>query len=93
MDWRQRFLAASAACALGLPYFQQADLVNLLVFPIGWLPLLGNLGFLYYWFQWDALKILTLVPLVIYLVIVVPAGVQMIRNRRHGIDSGSIDPR
>lgn len=81
MDWRRRFLAASAACALGLPYFQQADLISLLVFPFGWLPLLGNLGFIYYWIQWDALKLLIVVPIMLYLLIVIPSTFRLIKSR------------
>jgi len=40
---------------LGLPYFQQADLISLFIFPAGWLPLVGNPGLLLPVFGYPAL--------------------------------------
>jgi hypothetical protein len=81
MDWRKRLVALLAASTLALPYFQQADLLVLYAFPIGFYPILGNLGFLYYWYQWDALQWLALVPLAIYLGVLLPELVKLFRRR------------
>ncbi len=62
----KRMLALLAAAALGVPYFQQTDLLLMFSLPLGWLPLLGNLGYLYLAFQWEALQVLTLVPALVY---------------------------
>ncbi len=70
----RRFLALAAAVPLAVPYFQQADLLALYVLPIGWLPvLLGNLGLLFFQFQFKILVFLWIVPLVVYLSIILPA--------------------
>jgi len=63
---KDRFLGLLAAIPLILPYFQQADLQSLFVFPYGPIILLGNLGFLKM-FGWEALRIsLQIVSLLIY---------------------------
>ncbi len=62
----KRLAAVAAASALALPYFQQTDLLMLFVLPIGWLGLLGNLGYLMVAYHWKALQVLVVVPLVIY---------------------------
>jgi len=51
-----RFLSLLAAIPLLLPYFQQADLLALFVFPFGPVVLLGNLGFAKV-FGWSALRL------------------------------------
>jgi hypothetical protein len=49
-------------------------LLALFVLPVGWLPvLLGNLGFLFFKFQFDALQFLGLIPLLIYAALILPA--------------------
>ncbi|NWF68568.1 MAG: hypothetical protein HXY40_05735 [Chloroflexi bacterium] len=63
----RRFVALAAAAALALPYYQQADLLALYVLPVGWLPLLGNLGYLYPVFGWGALQGLWIIPAIAYL--------------------------
>ena len=63
----QRFIAFVAAIGLGLPYFQQVDLLFLLVMPIGWIGLLGNLGYLMGFYRWTALQFLFLLPLAVYI--------------------------
>jgi hypothetical protein len=62
----RRFMALAAASALGLPYFQQTDLLFLFTLPVGWPVLLGNLGYFFAVYQWLALQALAIVPLVIY---------------------------
>lgn len=75
----RRFVALACAIPLCLPYFQQADLVVLFVFPLGWLPALGNLGFLFIPFGWLALKILALVPIVGYTAALWPPVARVLR--------------
>lgn len=75
LDRARRFLALAAACPLMLPYFQQTDLLALFVLPVGWLPvLLGNLGYLFFQFQFEALRWLWVAPLTVYLAILLPAA-------------------
>jgi len=80
LSWHRRFIALVCACTLALPYFQQADLLILYVLPVGAFPVLGNLGFLYPWVQWDALKVIAVVPLTIYMVILIPAFTALLRR-------------
>lgn len=65
---QRRFLALVAAMGLALPYFQQNDLLFLLVMPIGWIGLLGNLGYFMGSYGWVALQFLVFIPLLIYIV-------------------------
>lgn len=71
----RRFMALAAASALGLPYFQQTDLLFLFTLPVGWPILLGNLGYFFAVYQWVALQALAIVPLVIYTLTLGPAFV------------------
>jgi hypothetical protein len=81
LSWHRRYIALVCACTLAFPYFQQADLLILYVLPVGAFPVLGNLGFLYPWFQWDALKLMAVVPLAIYLVILFPVFKDLLRRK------------
>lgn len=81
LSWHRRYISLVCACTLAFPYFQQADLLILYVLPVGAFPVLGNLGFLYPWLQWDALKLMAIVPLTIYLVIIIPAFTALLRSR------------
>ncbi|SRR6266496_1843767 len=69
---QRRFIALVAAMALALPYFQQSDLLFLLVMPIGWMGLLGNLGYFMNRYGWLALQSLALLPLVVYGITLLP---------------------
>ncbi len=62
----RRVVAVAAAAGLAMPYFQQSDLVHLYMLPVGWVPLLGNLGYLLLVLQWEALRLLTIVAAVVY---------------------------
>ncbi len=73
----QRFLALVAATGLALPYFQQTDLLFLLVLPIGWIALLGNLGYFFVVYGWVALRVLALAPLTVYIVTLAPPFVSL----------------
>ncbi len=78
---RTRLLSMAAACTFALPYFQQADLLALFILPVGWLPsLLGNLGFLFFEYQYDALRMLWGIPLIIYLSLILPASYHTMRR-------------
>lgn len=56
----------TATLALTSPYFQQGDLLMLLVLPIGWVGLLGNIGFLFAVLEWQALKLTAALPVAVY---------------------------
>lgn len=62
----RRLVAVLAATALSLPYFQQTDLLVLYALPVGWVGLLGNLGYLMAFIGWGALPLMVIVPLVTY---------------------------
>jgi len=82
LEREKRFLALSAACPLVIPYFQSADLLTLYVLPIGWLPvLLGNLGFLFFKYQLQALRWLWIVPMSLYLAILLPILYRLIHEK------------
>ncbi len=59
-------IGITATLALTSPYFQQGDLLMLLVLPVGWLGLLANVGFLYVVYGWDALKLPVVFPAAVY---------------------------
>jgi hypothetical protein len=61
-----RIASLVAAAALGVPYFQQADLVLLYVFPFGWLPLLGFLGLFQKFFTSIPYLLVVAAPLAMY---------------------------
>lgn len=69
---QQRFLTFVAAIGLALPYYQHTDLLLLLVLPIGWIGLLGNMGYFMGFYGWIALQYLCLFPLIIYTLALLP---------------------
>ncbi len=71
MTRAKRIILVAATASLALPYFQNADLLALFVLPIGWVAILGNVGFLFLSFEWVALQILFIIPLIIYLDILI----------------------
>jgi hypothetical protein len=71
MGVRDRLLLIACTQAITLPYFQQTDLVLLYMFPIGWLPLIGNLGFAFFQYGWLVVKFLVIIPVLIYLFITI----------------------
>jgi hypothetical protein len=68
----RRLVALVAAIPLAVPYFQQTDLLLLFAFPVGWLPLLGDLGVLYKPVGWWIMPILAIIPLIAYGVAITP---------------------
>ena len=72
----RRFVALATTSAFALPYFQQTDLLFLYALPIfqpPWQLVLGNLGFiLFWWRKWPGLWALAGIPLLIYLGIIGP---------------------
>jgi hypothetical protein len=81
MDRGRRVMALGSAMALGLPYFQQADLLLLYVLPVGWLGLLGNSGFLYIWYTDRALRAMVVIPVVVYVCAVGPVAWARVQRR------------
>lgn len=73
IDWRKRLVALGATATFAVPYFQQVDLLALFVLPVGWLPVLGNLGYLITIIDYAALQMLVIIPLLLYGFILVPA--------------------
>jgi hypothetical protein len=68
MDRQRRFLALTTACILSIPYFLQADLLTLYIFPTGILSvLLGYVpGVMLQFFSYAGQPSGVIVPLVIY---------------------------
>ncbi len=61
-----RLALVAAATALGIPYFQQTDLLALFALPVAALPLVGNLGYLFVVFAWAGFAPLVIVPVIGY---------------------------
>ncbi len=79
---QQRLIALAATATMTLPYFQQTDLLALFVLPLGWLPLVGNLGFyLYTEYTWQGFAVLAIIPLFVYLRIVGPPVFAWLRQK------------
>lgn len=79
----KRIIALISTTSLALPYFQQTDLLALFVFPIGWFPIAGNIGYLSIQFGVNAVKILAIIPLIIYLLIITPNIIMTIKSRHN----------
>lgn len=82
LGWQRRLMALVATATFAVPYFQQVDLLALFVLPVGWLPLLGNLGYLITVADYAALQMLVVLPLTLYLFILVPTVWEWISARR-----------
>jgi hypothetical protein len=78
----KRIIGLIAAASLCLPYYQQADLVSLFIFPVGWLSILGYLGAFYSAFEWAALQSLLIIPIVAYLFAILPGIPWLIQSRK-----------
>ncbi|MBK7893448.1 MAG: hypothetical protein IPJ90_00820 [Anaerolineaceae bacterium] len=80
---QQRLTALAATATLTLPYFQQTDLLALFILPLGWLPLLGNLGFLLYTnYTWQGFALLAIIPLLLYVRIIGSGLFLWLRQRK-----------
>jgi hypothetical protein len=75
---QQRFILLVATMGLALPYFQQTDLLFLLVLPIGWIGLLGNLGYFMGLYGWAALQLLAVFPLSVYVLTLIPEVIKLL---------------
>lgn len=84
LEPQRRFIALVAAMGLALPYFQQTDMLFLLVMPIGWIGLLGNLGYLMGVYGWVALQLLAFFPLIVYVLVLMPAFIRLFRAYPNG---------
>ena len=69
----QRLVALTAAAALAVPYFQHTGLLALYALPIGWLGLIGNLGYVYVFTGESGLWVVALMPLIAYAWALIPA--------------------
>ncbi len=78
----ERMVLLITTLNLTLPYFQQTDLLALFTFPIGRFAWLGNIGFLFIFKQWQALKLLVFIPSLVYLIIIVRniGGINLIKK-------------
>jgi hypothetical protein len=76
----ERFLSIFSLIIFAVPYFLQFDLITLFTFPISWLPLLGYLGFLFPFFDLVIIRILVVIPFLLYLSIILPAGYVILRQ-------------
>ncbi|MDX1616456.1 MAG: hypothetical protein R3300_19255 [Candidatus Promineifilaceae bacterium] len=85
----RRFVALVAANALALPYFQQTDLLALFTVVNGWLPaVLGNLGYLFFAFKFDAFELLVVIPAIVYGAALAPSARRWWqRDHRLGINA------
>jgi hypothetical protein len=72
LEPQRRFIAFVAVMGLALPYFQQTDMLFLLVMPIGWIGLLSNLGYFMTLYGWTALQLLAIFPLIVYILALMP---------------------
>lgn len=77
----RRMMAVITTSAIALPYFQQTDLITLFVFPLGWFPLIGNIGLLFPFIKFEALQAIVVVPTAIYIWLIGSAAITIIRAR------------
>lgn len=82
IDRNEKIFLLFATLPLSIPYFQAADLLILYVLPIGFLPILSNIGFLRPFIGYAADNILIIIPLFIYLRIVIPAVKHTLSHKR-----------
>ena len=67
----QKLLMIFITFILSFPYFQHTGLLILFCLPIGWIPLLGYIGVLRSVIGWTALKLIVVLPLVLYLYLII----------------------
>jgi hypothetical protein len=86
MPKMERMILLVSTLSLTLPYYQQTDLLALFIFPVGYLAWLGNLGFLFILGKWQALKVLAIIPSLVYLIIIVrnKEGLNLLKKRTSG---------
>jgi hypothetical protein len=87
-----RFLALISLSIFAVPYFLQFDLVSFFALPIGWLPVLGYVGFLFPWLDKLAVRLMVVIPIFCYLTAVLPAAWQVWLRRKDwlGVSRGSV---
>jgi len=81
LEPQQRFISLVAVMGLALPYFQQTDMLFLLAMPIGWVGLLGNLGYFMLGYGWIALQLLAVFPLTVYILSLMPGIVSLFTSK------------
>jgi len=75
---KEKIFLNFSAFMLSFPYFQHTGLLILFCFPVGLLPILGYLGILRPVIGWDALKLMFVIPLTLYLILVI----KLLLNRK-----------
>ena len=80
LDKPRRFLALFCLVTFATPYFQHVDLLTLFAFPMGWLAVLGNLGYLFPFIDKAAVRLVAIIPILLYLMCILPAGMQQARR-------------
>ncbi|MEZ4667184.1 MAG: hypothetical protein R3E39_04575 [Anaerolineae bacterium] len=86
----RRMMAVMATTAIALPYFQQADLITLFVFPTGWFPLAGNIGLLFPFVKFTALQAIAVVPSTMYLWLIGSEALKLLRSRMEKLSPSSL---
>ncbi|MEM5774061.1 MAG: glycosyltransferase family 87 protein, partial [Anaerolineaceae bacterium] len=66
LDRSELIFMVAVTSALATPYFQQTDLLLLFSFPIGYVSLLGNYGYIIFWYDWPLMLPMILLPLGLY---------------------------
>jgi hypothetical protein len=77
---KQRFFAWLSLVTFATPYFQHIDLLTLFAFPIGWLPIIGYFGLLFPLINVWAVRLVALVPFLIYLTMILTAALDRVRR-------------
>ena len=83
----RRLLSVAITSALAAPYFQQNDLLAVFMYPVGWLALLGNLGFTFVASGYEDFWLITLAALLIYGWALGPGVIDLWRARRARAES------
>lgn len=80
MPKSRRLFGIYAAVFLATPYILQSELSAVFAFPLGWLPLIGHIGWLFPLGQMQAIYWIALMPAAIYLWAVLPPLVASLRR-------------
>lgn len=80
MSRKDRFFALLATAPLALPYYQHIDMLALAALPLGWLPAILMIAYLFGILDKIAVRLTALLPALIYCAIIIPAGYQAMRS-------------
>ncbi len=82
MPWQNRIFAVISTLPLAIPYYQMADLMIMFIFPIGWLPILSNVGLLFPWLGYRAVELTAIIPIIVYASTIGAALITNFENRK-----------